>query len=113
MKLKKIKFSNFRLFENLEIEFPDENFIVLIGGNGVGKTTILEGIARCIEHFVGIMTSALPKGHNIDTFLSDLDIKIGKITTLEKKYNAYRASRNLKNRNIYVYEYLFLVKKGL
>lgn len=81
MKLKKIKFSNFRLFENLEIEFPDENFIVLIGGNGVGKTTILEGIARCIEHFVGIMTSALPKGHNIDTFLSDLDIKIGKITT--------------------------------
>src|SRR5574344_410301 len=39
--------------------------------------------------------------------------KIGKVTTLEKKYNAYRASRNLKNRNIYVYEYLFLVKKGL
>lgn len=38
--------------------------------------------------------------------------KIGDVTTLEKKYPTYRASRNLNSRNTYVYEYLFLVKKS-
>lgn len=38
--------------------------------------------------------------------------KVGTVQTLEKKYNTYRASRNLNNRNTYVYEYLFLVKKS-
>ncbi|MFZ1560782.1 MAG: AAA family ATPase [Saprospiraceae bacterium] len=52
MKIKKIKFENFRLFENLEVNFPDSNFIVLIGNNGAGKTSILEGIAICLNSFV-------------------------------------------------------------
>lgn len=38
--------------------------------------------------------------------------KTGTVRTLEKKYNTYRASRNLNNRNTYVHEYLFLVKKS-
>jgi len=42
----------------------------------------------------------------------DMLSKIGIVKVLEKKYNTYRASRNLNNRNIYVSEYLFLVKKG-
>ena len=37
--------------------------------------------------------------------------KIGKVTVLEKKYNVYRASRNLNNRALYVKEILFIVKK--
>lgn len=37
--------------------------------------------------------------------------EIGYVHTMEKKYNTYRASRNLNKRNPYVYEYLFLVKK--
>ena len=37
--------------------------------------------------------------------------KIGKVTVLEKKYNVYRASRNLKDRSLYVKEYLFIVEK--
>jgi adenine-specific DNA-methyltransferase len=38
--------------------------------------------------------------------------KTGTVRTLGKKYNTYRASRNLNNRNTYVHEYLFLVKKS-
>lgn len=36
---------------------------------------------------------------------------VGKVSIMEKKYNTYRGSRNLKGRPLYVYEYLFIVKK--
>lgn len=36
--------------------------------------------------------------------------KIGKVTVMEKKYNTFRGSRNLNNRNIHVKEYLYLVE---
>ena len=35
----------------------------------------------------------------------------GKVTVLETKYNAFRGSRNLANRDIHVKEYLYLVEK--
>ena len=35
----------------------------------------------------------------------------GKLEILETKYNTFRGSRNLKNRDIYVKEYLYLVEK--
>jgi adenine-specific DNA-methyltransferase len=37
--------------------------------------------------------------------------KIGKLEILETKYNTFRGSRNLKNRDIHVKEYLYLVEK--
>jgi adenine-specific DNA-methyltransferase len=37
--------------------------------------------------------------------------KIGKLQVLETKYNAFRASRNLKSRGIHVKEYLYLLEK--
>jgi adenine-specific DNA-methyltransferase len=37
--------------------------------------------------------------------------KNGKVEALETKYNTFRASRNLKNREIHVKEYLFLLEK--
>lgn len=37
--------------------------------------------------------------------------KIGKVELLEKKYNTYRASRNLNARNLHTVEFLFIVKK--
>ena len=38
--------------------------------------------------------------------------QMGKVDVFDKKYNVFRGSRNLKDRNIYVNEYLFLLKKG-
>lgn len=37
--------------------------------------------------------------------------KMGKVTILEQKYNTFRASRNLNNRNIHVSEFLYVLKK--
>jgi adenine-specific DNA-methyltransferase len=37
--------------------------------------------------------------------------KIGKLEVLETKYNAFRGSRNLNNREIHVKEYLYLLEK--
>lgn len=36
--------------------------------------------------------------------------KIGKVTIMEKKYNTFRGSRNLNNRDIHVKEFLYLVE---
>lgn len=37
--------------------------------------------------------------------------EFGSVTILESKYNAFRGSRNLRNRKIHVSEYLFVLKK--
>lgn len=53
---------------------------------------------------------------NSDGFISletmlDLLSTIGKVTVLETKYNTFRGSRNLRNRDIHVKEFLYLVEK--
>lgn len=37
--------------------------------------------------------------------------KLGKVRTFDQKYNVFRACRNLRERNIHVFEYLFLLEK--
>ena len=37
--------------------------------------------------------------------------KYGKVKVYDQKYSTFKASRNLRNRNLYVKEYLFLLKK--
>jgi len=39
--------------------------------------------------------------------------QIGDVSLFETKYNTFRGSRNLRNRDIHVKEYLYLVKKGV
>lgn len=47
-----------------------------------------------------------------DEFIANLE-KIGKLFIKEIKYPAYRASRNLGSRELYVTEYIFIIKKEL
>lgn len=72
MRIKKLILENFRLFEHLEVDFPDSNFIVLIGNNGGGKTTLLDATSKAISQLIKEMGSALE-----DT-MSNSDIKRGK-----------------------------------
>ena len=51
MKLAKVRITNFRCFESLEIPLqPDIN--VFVGINGSGKTAILDAIAIALYHIV-------------------------------------------------------------
>ena len=49
---------------------------------------------------------------SMDEFLTNLD-KIGEVNKVEIKYPTYRASRNLNSRDLYVTEYLYIIKKDM
>jgi predicted ATP-binding protein involved in virulence len=59
MHLKKIVLRNFRCFEQLELELhPRLN--VIVGNNGIGKTTILEALVAGLTPVIrGFSTAAL------------------------------------------------------
>ena len=51
MKIEKLKIQNFRCYENIELELKD-NYTVLIGINGAGKTTILDAISIALGGYI-------------------------------------------------------------
>jgi predicted ATP-binding protein involved in virulence len=51
MRIKKIKIENYRCFEQKELSF-DPHFNVVIGENGLGKTTILEALVGALKMYV-------------------------------------------------------------
>lgn len=63
MQINKIELKQFRGFEALELEFPNQGSAVLIGINGAGKSSILDAIAILLNKFVekisGIRSSQL------------------------------------------------------
>lgn len=46
MRVDFIELINFRNIQKQKITFKNKNFVALIGDNGSGKTTILEGITK-------------------------------------------------------------------
>lgn len=72
------------------------------------------------ESFTNLVSSLRAKylmvSFNSEGFISKNEMinileKVGTVTVLDISYNAFKGSRNLKNRDIYVSEYLFIVKK--
>lgn len=83
MRVQKISVENFRNFEKLEIELPKSDFIVFVGPNGSGKTTILDAIAYCLSHQTGQLTSD-KDSYNIECSLNRNDIRNGENKTIVK-----------------------------
>lgn len=54
MILKKLHISNFKMFEDIDFEFKP-GFNLILGDNGVGKTTILEAITVAVSGFLAGM----------------------------------------------------------
>lgn len=75
-KLKKISVTNFRLIEELEIDFNDD-VNVIIGNNGAGKTAILDAIALGF----GLMVTHFPSVKGIG--FSDKDLRINHLNKKE------------------------------
>lgn len=90
MKLKKVKFNNHKMLGNLEINFQDANknildTVVLIGLNGVGKTTILEEIYNLLDVEYAI---------NSESKLS-LTLNNGEGIRIDKKYDTNKLPNSL------------------
>lgn len=64
MNINKISLNNFRCFENTEIEF-NKQFTVIVGKNGVGKSTILDAVAIGLGSFLagfdGVPSNSIAK----------------------------------------------------
>ena len=61
MKINRVKLFNYRCFKELELELND-SFTILVGNNGSGKSTVLDGISLGLaSYFVG-MKGDSPKG---------------------------------------------------
>lgn len=65
MHIKKMTLENFRCFEHLEIEFP-QDYAVLIGTNGAGKSSILDAVAIVLGNFLAVMGNKHEKIHKSD-----------------------------------------------
>ncbi len=63
MRIEKIRLENFRCFEELEVEFR-EDYTLLVGVNGAGKSSILEAVSIALGSFIsefsGISGNTIP-----------------------------------------------------
>ena len=55
MKIQTLKLHNYRIFENIDLEF-DPHYSLIVGVNGAGKTSILEGTAIAIGTILSAFT---------------------------------------------------------
>jgi predicted ATP-binding protein involved in virulence len=68
MYLKKLTVKQLKCFDSLEIDFPGENgdysgWIVLLGGNGTGKSTLLQAMALALLGDVATRDLITPRGY--------------------------------------------------
>src|SRR5690349_16845178 len=72
MKITRLSVARLRAFEQAQFEF-DPAFTLLVGVNGVGKTTILESLRICLSRLLPKFTASKSRP---DTFGAD-DIQVG------------------------------------
>ena len=72
-----------------------------------------KALAELIENVRAkyVLLSFNSEGFTTKEELTHMMSRMGKLNVFESPYNAFRASRNLKNRNAHVTEYLFLLEK--
>ncbi|MGL4761031.1 MAG: AAA family ATPase [Sarcina sp.] len=73
MYLKKISIENFKSIENLEINL-ESGFNLIIGNNGVGKTSILEAISVGISGFIGGIDGVNNENFTIDEIRCETEL---------------------------------------
>lgn len=75
MRIKKIYLENFKMFKEKEIEF-EGNFSLIIGDNGTGKSSILEGLSIALGGFLTGIDGVRTRNINMDE-VSLFDEKLG------------------------------------
>ncbi|CBN59314.1 MULTISPECIES: AAA family ATPase [Kamptonema] len=77
MKVKRLKINAFRGIDNLNLEFNPDEPIVIIGNNGVGKSSILDCIAILLSRFLYLIQFPNKNDSLNPSFFRVLDIKNG------------------------------------
>ena len=77
----------------------------------IAQNELFNVIEQCDASYVLI-------SYNSEGFIQYEDMvsfleQLGTVRIIETQYNTFRGSRNLRNRNIHVTEYLFLLKKAI
>ena len=80
MKIKQIKLINFRNLENVELNFIN-NINIIIGGNGAGKTNILEAV------YLNSLTKSFRANNDIELIKFNKDFLTIKTVIKENSYN--------------------------
>jgi predicted ATP-dependent endonuclease of OLD family len=62
MRVKRLKMQSFRRIDNLTLEFHETEPTVLIGINGVGKSSILDCLAILLSPFIGLIENSTDPG---------------------------------------------------
>jgi energy-coupling factor transporter ATP-binding protein EcfA2 len=70
----KITFKNFKQHQDREFVFPDKGLVLLNGGSGNGKTTVLKGILQALYDSIKKPYTFGAKVCNVDLELGDLKI---------------------------------------
>lgn len=83
MKIRKLRLQNFRGFEDKTFDFSDQ-FNVLIGDNGTGKTSVLSALATAFSPFIGQFISTSTEIPQDD--VRRLRQRSGQTITLEPQY---------------------------
>ncbi len=83
MKIRKLKIKNYKIFEDVEFDFTDENgktldTIILTGINGTGKTTLLELIAK-------ILTPEIKLKKHFNNFNIEIEFEAEEIKILQQE----------------------------
>lgn len=84
MKIKRIRLINFRRFRRFDLKLPDSNFIILIGENGVGKSSILDAIGIAIESVAAGLTDS-PNDYPFESQFHNNDVS-NNVRTKSKLY---------------------------
>lgn len=74
MKIKRITIKNFRSFKNSTIIDFEENYTILVGKNGVGKTSVLEAI-NLATSFSFVESKIKPDDFNSDTGPIEIEVE--------------------------------------
>ena len=74
MKIRKITIKNFRSFKNSTTIDFEENYTILVGKNGVGKTSILEAI-NLATSFSFVESKIKPDDFNSDTEPIEIEVE--------------------------------------
>jgi predicted ATP-binding protein involved in virulence len=88
MKLLKVEFNNFKIFEHISVDLSKSNMVVFIGENGKGKTSLLEGVALLLSELVLNMSPTLQNKNLKDIYNINKNSNHAKLSAIcQLEYN--------------------------